>query len=464
MTGLLNSGRRYGRLIRPALSVMALLMVSLSFYLTSWLIGSGQSMAWLSPKVVISALIAWIIAGMRLVRPAELRALKMEHTARSAIHACGCHLLSFIVLLYLTGAPHVEWSTLAIFYALLFLSLPVAYTMSLELLKFMRRRGRNHSKVVIVGMNKTAARLYDMMRNDGYGYVVMGVFDDNPAETAPEGLQVMPMSALGGFVREHDAEEIFCTLAGDDEKALLESMEVADNNAVTLHVVPQLSRFVNRGFAVNEIGRLPVMTPLNSPLASRYNVALKRSLDIVAALVGIVLFPVFFIPIALCIKLTSPGPVFYRQKRTGLKGRTFDCLKFRTLLYDNSDESPVEKFDPRVTGVGRFLRRTSLDELPQVFNVLKGDMSIVGPRPHMVSHTDIYRNLVDHYMLRHIVKPGITGWAQVNGYRGATDQLWKMERRVECDVWYIEHWSLLLDLKIIVRTIINIIRGDDNAY
>ena len=241
-------------------------------------------------------------------------------------------------------------------------------------------------------------------------------------------------------------------------------MEVADNNAVTLHVVPQLSRFVNRGFAVNEIGRLPVMTPLNSPLASRYNVALKRSLDIVAALLGIALFPVFFIPIGLCIKLTSPGPVFYRQKRTGLKGRTFDCLKFRTLLYDNSDESPVEKCDPRVTGVGRFLRRTSLDELPQVFNVLKGDMSIVGPRPHMVSHTDIYRNLVDHYMLRHIVKPGITGWAQVNGYRGATDQLWKMERRVECDVWYIEHWSLLLDLKIIVRTIINIIRGDDNAY
>ena len=336
MTGLLNSGRRYGRLIRPALSAMALLMVLLSFYLTSWLIGSGQSMAWLSPKVVLSALIAWIIAGMRLVRPTELRALKMEHTARSAIHACGCHLLSFIVLLYLTGAPHVEWSTLAIFYALLFLSLPVAYTMSLQLLKFMRRRGRNHSKVVIVGMNKTAARLYDMMRNDGYGYVVMGVFDDNPAETAPEGLQVMPLSALDAFIRENDAEEIFCTLAGDDETALLESMEVADNNAVTLHVVPQLSRFVNRGFAVNEIGRLPVMTPLSSPLASRFNVALKRSLDIVAALLGIALFPVFFIPIALCIKLTSPGPVFYRQKRTGLKGRTFDCLKFRTLLHDNS--------------------------------------------------------------------------------------------------------------------------------
>lgn len=124
----------------------------------------------------------------------------------------------------------------------------------------------------------------------------------------------------------------------------------------------------------------------------------------------------------------------------------------------------MAKTDPRVTAVGRFLRKTSLDELPQVFNVLKGDMSIVGPRPHMVSHTDVYRDLVDRYMMRHTVKPGITGWAQVNGLRGGTDHLWKMEKRVECDVWYIEHWSLLLDIKIIFRTLFNILKGDDNAY
>lgn len=464
MIGLLNSGRRYGRFIRPALSVMASVMASVAFYLTSLLVGEEQRVIWISPKVVVAALLAWIIAAARLVRIPELRALKMEHTARSAIRACGVHAVIFVVLLYLAGAPDVEWNSLAVFYALMFLSLPVAYTMSLQLLKFMRRRGRNHSKVVIVGMNKTATRLYDMMKNDGYGYEVMGVFDDNPSDAAPDGLPLFPVSALDGFVRTHDAEEIFCTLTGDDESALLESMDVADNNAVILHVVPQLTRFVNRGFVVNEIGRLPVMTPLNSPLASRFNVAVKRALDIVAAMVGVVVFPLFFIPIALCIKLTSSGPIFYRQKRTGLKGHQFDCLKFRTLFFDRSDESPVAKSDPRVTKVGRFLRKTSLDELPQVFNVLKGDMSIVGPRPHMVSHTDVYRNLVDRYMLRHTVKPGITGWAQVNGYRGATDELWKMERRVECDVWYIEHWSSLLDIKIIIRTIVNIIKGDDNAY
>lgn len=465
MTGLLNSGRRYGWLINPALSFMAIVMAVLSYYLTSLLVGMAQARVWMSPKVIIVASVAWIIAGWRLIRPEELRALKVERTARSAINACGVHAVFFVVLLYLIDAPYVEWSTLAVFYALMFISLPIAYVVSLQLLKFLRRCGRNHRRVVIVGMNDTALRLYDMMANDGYGYVVAGVFDDNAVSSVDTDLPVMPVGDLGGFVRANDVEEIFCTLSGDNESALLQSIEVADNNAVTLHIVPQLTRFVNRGFAVNEIGRLPVMTPLNSPLASRFNIFMKRMLDITASLVGVVLFPVFFIPIAISIKLTSPGPVFYRQQRTGLKGRTFNCLKFRTLRYDPSDdESPVAKTDPRVTAVGRFLRKTSLDELPQVFNVLKGDMSIVGPRPHMVSHTDVYRDLVDRYMLRHTVKPGITGWAQVNGLRGGTDHLWKMEKRVECDVWYIEHWSLLLDIKIIIRTLFNILKGDDNAY
>lgn len=465
MTGLLNSGRRYGRLINPALSVMAMTMAALSYYLTSLLVSVVQTEVWMSPKVIVAALAAWTVAGWRLIRSEELRALKMERTARSAVNACGVHALIFVLLLYLIDAPYVEWSTLAVFYALMFVSLPVAYVLSLQLLKFLRRRGRNHRRVVIVGMNDTASRLYSMMTTDGYGYAVVGVFDDNAVSSVVEGQSVMPVGELDGFIRANEVEEIFCTLTGDNESALLKSIEVADNNAVTLHIVPQLTRFVNRGFAVNEIGRLPVMTPLNSPLASRFNIFVKRMLDIMASVVGVALFPLFFIPIAISIRLTSPGPIFYRQERTGLKGRTFNCLKFRTLLYDPSaDESPVAKSDPRVTAVGRFLRKTSLDELPQVFNVLKGDMSIVGPRPHMVSHTDIYRNLVDRYMLRHTVKPGITGWAQVNGLRGGTDHLWKMERRVECDVWYIEHWSLLLDVKIIVRTLFNIVKGDDNAY
>ena len=153
------------------------------------------------------------------------------------------------------------------------------------------------------------------------------------------------------------------------------------------------------------------------------------------------------------------------RKRTGYKGKEFTCLKFRTMKVNTtSDTAQASKNDPRKTRVGDFLRRTSIDELPQFINVLRGDMSVVGPRPHMLAHTDQYSKLIDKYMVRHLIKPGITGWAQVNGYRGQTGQLWQMERRVEFDVWYIENWSFLLDLKIVMRTIVNALHGEENAF
>ncbi|MDE5719815.1 MAG: hypothetical protein K2I34_03465, partial [Paramuribaculum sp.] len=217
MTGLLNSGRRYGRLINPALSVMAMTMAALSYYLTSLLVSAVQTEVWMSPKVIVAALAAWTVAGWRLIRSEELRALKMERTARSAVNACGVHALIFVLLLYLIDAPYVEWSTLAVFYALMFVSLPVAYVLSLQLLKFLRRRGRNHRRVVIVGMNDTASRLYSMMTTDGYGYAVVGVFDDNAVSSVVEGQPVMPVGELDGFIRANEVEVIFFPLAGDNE-------------------------------------------------------------------------------------------------------------------------------------------------------------------------------------------------------------------------------------------------------
>ena len=176
-------------------------------------------------------------------------------------------------------------------------------------------------------------------------------------------------------------------------------------------------------------------------------------------------YPLIYIPVAIAIKLGSKGPVYFKQERTGYRGRPFKCLKFRTMRVNaTSDTSQATANDPRKTRFGDFLRRSSLDELPQFINVWKGDMSIVGPRPHMLKHTEDYSRLIDGYMVRHAVKPGITGWAQVNGYRGITDELWKMERRVEHDVWYIENWSILLDLKIMVRTVLNAFMGEKNAF
>ncbi|MGN1173293.1 MAG: sugar transferase, partial [Muribaculaceae bacterium] len=175
--------------------------------------------------------------------------------------------------------------------------------------------------------------------------------------------------------------------------------------------------------------------------------------------------PIIFIPIAIAIKISSPGPVFFKQQRTGYKGKPFTCWKFRTMkVNDLADKIQATENDPRKTKVGDFLRRTSLDELPQFINVFLGDMSVVGPRPHMLKCTEDYSRIIQQYMVRHTVKTGITGWAQVNGYRGEIKELWQMERRVECDIWYAEHWSFLLDLKIIFRTIANTVKGDENAY
>ena len=220
-----------------------------------------------------------------------------------------------------------------------------------------------------------------------------------------------------------------------------------------------------RSFELHAVGHIPVLSILHNPLSYTFNRMLKRSFDIAVSGLFLCVYPLIYIPVAFAIRMSSPGPVYFRQERTGYLGRPFKCLKFRTMrLNDGSNSIQATKDDPRKTRIGDFLRRTSIDELPQFINVFRGDMSIVGPRPHMLAHTEQYAELIDRYMLRHAVKPGITGWAQVNGFRGPTDELWKMERRVECDVWYIENWSLLLDLKIMVRTFINVFHTDENAF
>ncbi len=202
--------------------------------------------------------------------------------------------------------------------------------------------------------------------------------------------------------------------------------------------------------------------PLDLPL----NKALKRCFDVVFSLaVLLTFFPLIYIIVAIAIKLSSPGPVFFKQKRTGQDGEDFDCYKFRSMRVNAAaDFLQARKDDPRKTKIGDFLRRTNIDELPQFINVLRGDMSVVGPRPHMVKHTEDYSALIENYMDRHLVKPGITGLAQVRGFRGETKELYQMAGRVRLDVWYIQNWTPGLDIKIIYRTVQNAIKGERTAY
>ena len=243
-------------------------------------------------------------------------------------------------------------------------------------------------------------------------------------------------------------------------------IRLADENFIKFYYIPLLNPKLKHQFYMISLNRsISAIGVHPSPLRHPLNQAMKRLFDIVFSTICLVCSPIVFIPIAILIKLDSPGPVFFKQKRTGYMGNEFMCYKFRTMRVNkDADSKQATKNDSRKTRLGDFLRKSSIDELPQFWNVLRGDMSVVGPRPHMLAHTEEYRQLIDKYMVRHLVKPGITGWAQVIGYRGATEELWQMEARVDSDVWYIENWSFLLDMKIMVRTITNAFGGDSNAY
>ncbi|RYZ52797.1 MAG: exopolysaccharide biosynthesis polyprenyl glycosylphosphotransferase, partial [Chitinophagaceae bacterium] len=240
----------------------------------------------------------------------------------------------------------------------------------------------------------------------------------------------------------------------------------AEQACIRFRFIPDLSFFINRTYHVEYMKDIPVLTMRREPLEDSLNRMKKRVLDVVFSGLVIIFILSWLIPIlGLLIWLESPGPIFFRQMRSGLNNKPFMCIKFRSMRSNkDANKRQATKNDDRLTNIGRFIRKTSLDEFPQFLNVFMGDMSIVGPRPHMLKHTDDYSQLLEEYMVRHFAKPGITGWAQVNGYRGETRTLEQMKERVEYDIWYLENWNLWLDVRIIFLTAYNVIRGEKNAF
>lgn len=260
-------------------------------------------------------------------------------------------------------------------------------------------------------------------------------------------------------------QEIFCSLSHNKDEEIKRIMQFCDKNVIHFHYVPRQFGNYQLNLKPEQLGEFRLYTNRKEPLLEVQNYALKRAFDIVfSGCVCLCLLP--FLPIiALIIKLQSPGPIFFKQARTGSDGRNFYCIKFRSMHVNaDADKIQATKNDPRKFAFGNFMRKTNIDELPQFINVLKGDMSIVGPRPHMLKHTEMYSQIIDKYMVRHFCKPGITGWAQVTGYRGETKEVWQMEERIKRDIWYIENWSFWLDIKIIFLTAKSVIIPDKNAY
>lgn len=250
------------------------------------------------------------------------------------------------------------------------------------------------------------------------------------------------------------------------EKILKEVIRTCRLKGIDLLVIPKYMSFFSPGLAIGAIDTYPVYGKRRAPLDRARNKILKRLVDLGFAFFILVFILSWLVPIiALLVRRSSPGPIFFVQERTGLKNKSFKCLKFRSMTVNtDSDTKQATKGDSRITPIGAFLRKSNLDEIPQFFNVLKGDMSIVGPRPHMLKHTEYYSELIADFMLRHEVKPGITGWAQVNGWRGPTDELYKMENRVKYDIEYVDNWRFWWDFRIIFLTAFNMVKGEENAF
>jgi undecaprenyl-phosphate galactose phosphotransferase/putative colanic acid biosynthesis UDP-glucose lipid carrier transferase len=334
-------------------------------------------------------------------------------------------------------------------------------------LKYLRRRGINHRVVGIVGFNQNARDLYELLTADvSYGYRVLGYFTDESKDVT---LGAKVFGKLDDIHEEIDrgrVEEVYVAVTTTNSSRVKRIIRHCERKGVRVKIIPNFQKYTSsHSVDINYYSTVPVLSIRREPLSKLPNIVLKRSFDILFSIIVLVGILSWLYPfVALIIKLNTKGPVIFRQRRSGIDGEVFTCYKFRTMEQnEDSNRIGTQDNDPRITKVGKFLRKSRIDELPQFINVLIGNMSIVGPRPHMIIHTEVYSELIDEFMIRHYVKPGITGWAQTVGYLDANQKLKEMKEKVKNDIWYIENWSFLLDIKIIVNTTLNIFRDDPNA-
>ena len=346
-----------------------------------------------------------------------------------------------------------SWMLLGLFLLLIFRMCIYGF------LQYQRLRGRNFRCVLVVGAGGLGRKLINQVEASPWtGFKIVGLFDDNEQlyGKAINGYIVNGgLAEIEGFISRNQVDEVWIALPLRAEKRVKELLFALRHHTVNIKLIPDIFGFSLLNHSMTEIAGLPAVNLSDTPMGG-YNQLIKAVEDRLLALVIIILISPLLLVISVAIKLTSPGPVIFKQKRNGWDGRIINVYKFRSMKLHNEEQGLItqaRKDDARVTPLGSFLRSSSLDELPQFFNVLQGRMSIVGPRPHAIEHNELYKDKVDQYMLRHMVKPGITGWAQVNGLRGETDTLDKMKRRVEFDLYYIENWSLWFDLRIILLTI-----------
>ncbi len=327
------------------------------------------------------------------------------------------------------------------------------------LLRWFRKKGYNYRNIILVIDDENPVQIKSYMESHSeLGYRILKIYEPKNHEMAE--LQ----SQIKLYCRENTVHEIFYAMSSIHHHPLVDLMNFAEENFIKMRLIADFKSILYRTLELEHFDLIPILSVVSTPLDKAQNQILKRAFDIVFSLLVTIILLSWIIPIlAIIIKLNSKGPVFFKQKRTGRGNKTFECYKLRSMVVnDSSDTIQASKQDDRITSIGHFIRKTSLDELPQFFNVLVGSMSVVGPRPHMLKHTEEFSNELETFMFRHKIKPGITGLAQTRGYRGETDDFEKLRNRVKMDFFYIKNWSFLFDLAIIVNTVLDMFRGEND--
>lgn len=458
----------YSRFFKFCLLLVDLILLDMSFnFAHANLFGFGSPFSPFYESLFVIFNLTWIVTALYSTMYRINRFSQLRHILSNALFAIVLHIL-FIMVLTVTFKNHtISYTFLYITYPL-FITLIIAVRVVFYFInKNYNKLGLRHKKYVIIGAGNAGKSLYDFFEeNQTLGFKCMGIFDDaSETKFSNDHLVKGAIADLKVFCKEENVEEIYFTLPLTRTDLIKEITEFADDNFIYFRISPDFSELMQKNLNVDFYGNIPIISIRNEPLGITVNRIAKRCFDIIFSLFIICfIFPVLFPILAIIIKLESKGPVFFKQLRPGRKNQLFTCYKFRTMRLNNQTELQASKNDNRITRFGSFLRRNSLDELPQFFNVLLGDMSVVGPRPNMISQLESYSKTINKYALRHFVSPGITGFAQIKGYRGETQQLDLMQKRVEYDAMYMENWSFTLDLKIIMITIWNLFRGEDKAY
>ncbi len=370
------------------------------------------------------------------------------------IKANSIGLVAFIVLLYIIQQPHYSRKMICIFYVLNITLTTISRLIVRKVLRTVRTKGYNLKHILLVGYSRAAEEYMDrILGNAEWGYVVCGILDDFvPAGTLYRGIKVLGrIDNIHVILPENELDEIAVTLSLRDYDRLEEIVSICEKYGVHTKFIPDYNSVIPSRPYTEDLMGLPVINIRHVPLTNTINSFIKRLVDIIGALAGIIITSPIMLFSAIAVKVSSSGPIIFKQERIGLHSKPFYMYKFRSMEQQKaSDEKKAwtVKDDPRVTKVGRILRKTSIDELPQLFNILKGDMSLVGPRPERPHFVDKFKEEIPRYMVKHQVRPGLTGWAQVKGYRGDTS----IRKRIECDLYYIENWSLWFDIKIIFMT------------